>query len=313
VTAKRFTPDGDRHHHYPLLGRAHDAVLAKDLPALGQAYQAAESWSSRVAVMLEAAEFVDESYARSLAALSPQDPWRLTLLGGRLVVAGWEKRGYGWAKSVTAEGARAFLAYLQEAEEVLAQACAVLPDNPSAWVIRLRTARGLGVGLDETRRRYARVAQIDPNNWPAQRQLLQSLYPKWYGSWEEAFEFARYCAASAPPGSAAGSILLDAHLEKRGSLEAAEWDKYFADPSVQEEVDALAARTVFNPAFGSQFGWVEALTKFAVVFSMMKRWPQAQACFEALGPYYHPMTDVWRESWARREFLRYRKKAMRGG
>ena len=78
---------------------------------------------------------------------------------------------------------------------------------------RLITARGLRLGLSEARRRYHRLAEIDPYHLPGQWQYLQQLCPKSGGDWARTHAFARETAEAAPPGSFGPVLVAEAHLE----------------------------------------------------------------------------------------------------
>ncbi|MDR1392769.1 MAG: hypothetical protein LBJ62_02190 [Bifidobacteriaceae bacterium] len=310
MMAGQFTPDGDQCHHYPLLSQARAAVQAHDLAALRLTCQAADSWGLRDAIVQDAAEVGGEDFWRSAAADAPDDPWVLTVLGVCLTYTGWEIRGRGRASTVTKDHWQPFYEYLREAEQCLIRACAIDPNSPLAWRERLVTARGLGVGLEETRRRYARAAQIDPLNRPAQYQFLESLYPKWYGTWEDAFTFVHECAASAPAGAVTASIVVSAHMEKWALDRDADKQAFFTDRTRRREIEAAAAQSVLHPAFTQQFGWVEAATIFALTLSWAGSLKQARTCFEMLGPYFTVLRRFFDEADGLSEFLHCRKLAM---
>ncbi|MDR1118176.1 MAG: hypothetical protein LBL01_02610 [Bifidobacteriaceae bacterium] len=308
-----FQPDGDRSHHYPALSQARLAVQSQDLEALAQIYRTADSWSLRWAVIEEAAGCGGEAYWRAVAARAPGDPWVLALLAECLVLTGWDVRGSGLGSTVTQAQARLFHEYLLEAEQCLMRACAIDPGFLPPWVTRLKTARGLGVGAGETQRRYAAAAQADPDCWAAQREAMEDFLPKWHGSWEMAFDFARQCSNVAPPGSPTHSIVAEALLAGWAHSDVDSLRDYLADGTIQAEIETAASRSVLNPAFTRQFGWVEALTAFAVVLSSMARWPQAKHCFGMLGPFYWRMPRFFNPDRVERVFLEFRGSAMRLG
>ncbi|XVV10845.1 hypothetical protein ACQP2X_39305 [Actinoplanes sp. CA-131856] len=156
----------------------------------------------------------------------------------------------------------------------------------------MATARGLELGPTVAHYRYAKLAEIDPHHLPGQSQMLQQLCPKWGGSWEQAFGFARQAMFDSPEGTPNAVLLVQAHLEywlESGSKH------YLSSPGVREGLTTAAHHSVLHPAFQRTAGWVEVINTFAMAFAMAGDRHSAAAMFTALGPYvsrypwtYHP-------------------------
>lgn len=200
----------------------------------------------------------------------PADTTARVLLAYHFITVGWNTPG------------GAFLDWLRRAEVELIEATARDRRDPAAWVARLITARGLELGLGEVRRRYDRLAAADPYHLAGQRQLLQSLCPKWGGSWSRMFGFARQVLRDAPPGGPHASLIVDAHMERYLDL----GDKsYLSQAAVRDEIAAAAEHSVLHPRFRHEHGWVSAANAFACYFSEQGDTTLAAAMFRLLGPY----------------------------
>lgn len=205
----------------------------------------------------------------------------------QLTVEAWRARGAGSADRVQEDQWRRFRELLSLAESILIDVVAHDRTCVDAWDLRMRTARGLGLGLSESRRRYEHVVAADPLHLPAQQDYLQELCPKWHGTWELAFDFARETARAAPAGSLQGSLLVAAHLEAWVEHDA----EYLRQQSVIDEVDWAARSSVLHPEADRGAGWLEAHSMFAHFYSLALRPEQALTHFDVLGD--SPVEGLW--------------------
>ncbi|GAA1897419.1 hypothetical protein [Asanoa iriomotensis] len=83
------------------------------------------------------------------------------------------------------------------------------------WTARLTTARGLEMGQAEARRRYDRLAALDPHHLPGQRQLLQQLCAKWGWSLEDMHAFATEATSRLSDGAHAPWSMFSGDPEAR--------------------------------------------------------------------------------------------------
>ncbi len=109
--------------------------------------------------------------------------------------------------------------------------------------------------------------------------MVQQLCPKWSGSWDALFPFARDCARSAPPGAVNAAVLVEAHVERSYDADGG----YFRRDEVRNEIYEAAARSVNHPDFRPVYGWVYAHNLFAYVFSVMDDYRSAAQSFRAIG------------------------------
>lgn len=221
--------------------------------------------------------------ARRQVEADPADGLAAALLGECLIVQAWEVRTGDQAQHVSQNQFREFHQILRGAEQMLIDAAAYRPDDPAIWYCRLLTARGLQLGQAEARRRYDRLAESDPHHLPGQLQYLQQICPKWGGSFEEMHSFAWAAMLAAPEGAAQGSLVAQAHYEHLIDLEGKERADYCGDQRIREELREAAARSVLHPAFGTEHGWVDAVSRFALIYSVIGDHALAAPYFAAIG------------------------------
>ncbi|WP_097322868.1 hypothetical protein [Paractinoplanes atraurantiacus] len=226
-----------------------------------------------------------EETLEKVLADDPQDSTAAAALGRRWTSIGWKIRTSARAEHVSADQFATFHERLRRAEAVLIDGVARNPGDPALWTARLTSGRGLEVGLAEIRRRYDKVIALAPHHLPAQNALLQSLCPKWSGSWELLHPWAREAVLAAPEGSVQGFLVVDAYLEHWIDLAEGEDQRFLSSEPVRNEIYEAARRSVLHPAFGRDYGWVRAASSFALVFSMLGDRASAAAMFRMLGDY----------------------------
>jgi hypothetical protein len=250
---------------YPDLKNLVRAVRTGDLAGLA-AYQdipvSGRYLAAKVAAELKNAVPVLEPALRA----DPGNAGIRTLLGAALIADAWRIRTARRARYVSAEQFQAFHAGLAEAEQVLLPATVQDPTDVVAGTFRITIARGLEMGQAEARRRYDQVARHSPDFLPAQSQLLQQLCPKWGGSFEAMYAFARERAQSAPLGALNGMLLAEAHVEYW--FDTKKTGRWFGSREVGEELDRVAARSVRHADFQPTYGWVAAFNTFAFAYSL---------------------------------------------
>ncbi|MEV4347370.1 hypothetical protein AB0J83_23185 [Actinoplanes sp. NPDC049596] len=227
-----------------------------------------------------------------VVAERPTDTTAAALLAFRQVEVAWRIRTHAQAGDVSRRRFARFHAALDVAEKTVVAGLGADESDPALWTASLVTARGLELGPAVSQYRYAKLAEIDPHHLPGQRHMLQQLCPKWGGSWERAFGFAREAMFDAPEGTPNAVLLAEAHLEywlESGSK------YYLSSPGVREGLTIAAQRSVLHPAFERTIGWVEVVNTFAMAFAMAGERAAAAEMFTALGPYfsdrpwsYHP-------------------------
>jgi hypothetical protein len=192
-----------------------------------------------------------EPFLRDLLAGDPYDSAAAVLLGEVLIQQAWRIRTSARAQDVSRDQFDRFHAGLRQAETVLIDAVAHRPDDPGLWASRLLTARGLELGRSESRRRYDRMAALDPHFLPGQMHMVQNLCPRWSGTWDLVLAFAREAVAATPPGSPSAVLIAYVHVERWLNTERAR-GAYLE--SVRGELDEAADRSVRHPDFRHENG-----------------------------------------------------------
>lgn len=299
---------------FPEVARIEQAARASDWAALK-----AEAVTARDPLQLNfvvgtVADVFGAEYMLAKAMEEDESTLPNLMLAARHIVLAWEARtGYS-AQYVSEAQWKTFRKHLVIAENLLMEVTAHEPENIVAWRQRLTTARGLSLGLSESQRRYDQLAKLDPHFFPAQSGFLQERCPKWHGSWEKMFAFARQCAAAAPEGGLHGALIAQAHLEKFLSLPSGEGRAYLAQPAVIEELAAAGRRSVLHPSFQMRHGWVAAHSDFALCFSVAGDHHKAAAHFRAMG--HLGSTSSWGylgSGTEQENFIKHRKIALAKG
>ena len=218
---------------------------------------------------------------RALEA-DPEDSVAAAARAFQLIHHGWQVRGEARARNVPSRRFSTFHRYLAEAERVLHAGLARSAHDTSLWTAGLTTARGLQMGLEHARYRYACLAAFDPYHLPGQSQLLQQLCPKWGGDWAAADEFARTAMRAAPDGAHNAVLVADFHLEKW--LDRRDTAQ-LRSARVRADLGEAADRSVRHPAFRRTVGWVAVVNSFAMAFGLAGERAAAKQMFAMLGPY----------------------------
>jgi hypothetical protein len=229
-----------------------------------------------------------EDQPRLTTAIDAADdgtPLARTLRALRYVKVGWEVRSHAQAQHVSAGQFEQFHDWLRRAERILFDVCAQHPDYVPAWEARVTTSRGLELGAGETRRRYDRLAALDPQVFAAQRACLQQIVPKWGGSWGEASQFVTECAAAAEPGSLGHLLVVDLAIERWADGEKT------VPPAMADRVRQAATQSVWHPHHASGAATATAHANLALFFSLANLPADAWLHFDALGQ--APVEGMW--------------------
>ncbi len=146
----------------------------------------------------------------------------------------WYARGSGFATTITEQGSRLFEERLLTAKDYLEKAYSLDQSDPNVPAKLITVATGLGLERKEMERQFQRAILADPTNHQAYFAKLQYLMPKWLGSKEEMFLFARESAKKAPPDTRISGVLLTAHWEMH--FRSGENRSYFRDPNIWKEM-----------------------------------------------------------------------------
>ncbi len=268
---------------YPEIAGLRAALRRRDWPACRELLDQLEPTARSATVQACAGELGLEEFLRGVLAADVTDAAAAALLGHHLIHVGWEIRSGHYATRVSAKQFRQFHDWLRRAELVLIDAAARHPKDPAIWTARLLTARGLQLGLAESRRRLDRAVAAQPHHLPAQLQFLQTACPKWDGTWELVHGFARDAMLAAPPGSPHAVLVVHAHVEHIFGDDDTDVFRYLADDAIRGEIYEAAHRSIWHPEFRRGHGWVQAFNAFALIFTMLDDRRSAATAFAGLG------------------------------
>ncbi|WP_405795320.1 hypothetical protein [Streptomyces sp. NBC_01506] len=162
----------------------------------------------------------------------------------------WLLRGSPYAEHTTPEQADAFHELLPEARADTARAAELGPDDPSPYIVEIRTALGVGYGPDQMRELWAEITARTPHPtsaplYGAHEAAIQYWSARWHGSAELAREFAAQATADAPVGTLMRGLPLIAWFDHH---DAAATSRDYADPRLTALVDAALADVAAAPA-----------------------------------------------------------------
>ena len=226
------------------------------------------------------------AFTGAIEAAEDGTPLARTLCAIRYITVAWAIRTGARAEHVSASQFEQFQEWLRRAERVLFDVCSEHPGYVPAWEARITTARGLQLGHGEARRRYDRLAALDPQVFPAQRVYLQQILPKWGGSWEDSSRFVEECTTDAPAGALGPLLVVDLAIERWLDGEKT------VPPAMVERVRAAAARSVWHADHRDGAGTATAHANLAFFYTLAKLPADAWPHFEALGE--TPVEAMWK-------------------
>lgn len=201
------------------------------------------------------------------------------LRGQRKIQRAWELRGSGRAEAVGESAWPTFFAALDDAEADLLRAVELDPNDPVPAGALVWAGIGRQIPAPELCARFEAGHKLHPGMPWAHQALIQGLLPKWVGSWDEAFGFARLTSAAAPPGSPLHAMTPLVHIEA--------WlddpkDAYWT-PEVMDEIRAHAANGPFHDAWVDTPVTVYALNVFACAAHLAKDYETSNVLIVRIG------------------------------
>ncbi|MEU7904980.1 hypothetical protein [Actinoplanes sp. NPDC049118] len=210
----------------------------------------------------------------------------LLLRGARAVSWAWEARGSGTADTVGQDAWKVWFQRLKLAENCLDEVVDRDPGNAEAWHYLITLARARQLPIDEHWRRFNKLIEIDPSHLFGHEQMLNNLMPKWSGSNEAMFDFARTRAAACP-GTHVPVLIAKAHIEyhwKNGREEYLERDE------VADEINAAAYESVWHDDYETSLLTPVLWNDFAYTLTYGRYFKQAWHLYESI-------EDDWVRQW----------------
>jgi len=272
---------------FPPVGQVVDAATRHDWPALRQAIAGIVRTPddfAQVSLPVSRIPGVEEWLAPLLEA-EPDNNLIAALLIDRLITLAWDKRSGALAKNLTPTQIVGFTETLLRAEQLLLEQLTRHPADPVLWSLRVTSGRGLGVGLAEIRRRYRRMYALAPDFYEGASRFLIALYPKWYGTYDDALAFARERAAGARDGSPLAALPVAYYVEQWRMEPDDDVKALLARPEVHEELMIAAHRSVWSPSHVVTPLTLELHSDLAMLLGIGRWWADAWPHFRVLGMY----------------------------
>jgi hypothetical protein len=216
-------------------------------------------------------------------------------MGSFYISYAWDARGSGWGSTVTEEGWKKFNERLRLAEQHFIHACELDPQDPRAPASLITIARGLGYDSGYMEKWFKQAVEADPKYYGAYKNKLTYLMPKWQGTREEMFAFARECAANPPKGSRVALILMDAHKEmayRWADSTGKKWREYYQEPGVWEEL-----KPVYERYFQEHPDSISDRNHCAKIAFWAHDYKEAVRQFEVIGK------DIDKECWGSEQYF----------
>jgi hypothetical protein len=178
----------------------------------------------------------------------PKEARALNLRGRANVRLAWNRRGSGYADSVTEQGWKEFSRYIAEAERNLERSWAIDPTNSDTAVMMMEVELGQGRGRDRMETWFRRAMTVSPACYDAAYTKAWYLQPKWHGSAEDAIAFGRECVESKVWKGRVPLVLWEAHRMLASDQATGLKDAHWKRPGVWEDVrDSFERFFELNP------------------------------------------------------------------
>ncbi|MEV0779004.1 hypothetical protein [Streptomyces sp. NPDC050428] len=192
----------------------------------------------------------DDSWLRAWRASCPDPDVDAELVQASATVSrAWLLRGSPYAKHITPERADSFHELLPAVRADTARAAALGPEDPSPYIVEIRTALGVGHGPEQMRELWAEITARTPHPtsaplYGAHEAAMQYWSARWHGSAELAEEFAAQATADAPLGTLMTAFPLIAWFDHHDASAA---PRDYTTPRLTALVDAALADTTTAP------------------------------------------------------------------
>lgn len=264
---------------HPELGSLREAVITRDWQGFERRFNSLRADERNV--LLSALAFSDVSF----------DGWRRAtgtsiaylFEGTREFHLAAQARGAGRASTVTEEGARKFFEHLDLAIGALTRANELDADDPEPLCRLIPAFMGSGQDPEESRALFQRCMALCPEHLGAALAMLDVLTPKWQGSKEEMFAFARGQADAQPLHLC---VIAHAHAESwlysRMQGDDSAPREYFRSHDVRRElVECWEGEKLPNGPW--KYWELTALNLYAFCFSVMEEKTLARPALESIG------------------------------
>ncbi|GIF20040.1 hypothetical protein BJ973_002055 [Actinoplanes tereljensis] len=220
-----------------------------------------------------------EEWIPDVVRAEPHSILPLLIRGARAVSWAWEARGSGWGNKLSEQQLTVWVRRLELAQNCLDEVVARDPKCVEAWHYQVTLSRARQVPAEEAWRRFDRLTDISPAHLHGHLQMLEYLKPKWFGSPEMMFDFARTRAA-AHPGTDLPILVAEAHLEHR---RAEGGDKYLRRTDVAGEIYAAAHNSFWHESYRWSLSTPLLWNNFAYSLTLAGYYREACNIYDLIG------------------------------
>lgn len=193
------------------------------------------------------AEYRNQIVAR-LENAPDVDPWIYNLvLGIHETRLGWEARGTGFAGTVSREGWKGLAEHLAKARAHLEQAIRLEPAYPEPAGAMIPVAMGMGNDECKMRDWFDRAISAQIDYLPAWKNYVYGLYPRWFGSQSDMYEFGRQALATGRFDTAVPMFLLEVVDDIKGDRHPGN-DEFDLTAGAWNDIRAVFDGYLKNPA-----------------------------------------------------------------
>jgi tetratricopeptide (TPR) repeat protein len=257
-----------------------------------------------------ATKFPENSFSQKYVGQNPDNAGAHFLYGSHLIAKAWQARGKGVASTVSEDKVSAFYSFLNAAQAEFHTIAQLDPKFKAIYapLITIQMGKGDHAMANNI---YDQAVKMAPNLLDYHIVRLTMLAPKWGGSEEEMFSFARDNAQRDETGLLHG-LIVAAHFEKWHMLEGKQAKRYFKDKKVVREIEQAyleIEHAELSDNFYDQFQYFLALNYSALIMLLMNKGKKARKIFKAIGSNYtkRPWVNMGKEPGL--AFLKFKKLA----
>lgn len=150
-------------------------------------------WYDIAAFALEGKGFYEEAVAllKNWTQSHPDNPNAWIRLAKHTHYWAWRGRGGDWSKSMSPEVSKVFRERVEEGLKAAQKAADLAPLYGRAWGELMAYGNAAGINQETMRGYFEKVLRLDPNDNEAFYSYMDYLNPKWNGSQQEMFAFAK--------------------------------------------------------------------------------------------------------------------------
>lgn len=229
----------------PYRERAFESLVrmlqAPELPVL-EAVDAIRDYAAAVEANAAVEDWTLPTLIQCLGRRWPENAAALLQRGRLQITLAWNRRGGGYAPSVTEAGWEGFQAHMEGAGRDLEKSWKLDPQRPDAAVSMLRVLLSRETDVGRARLWLNRAMEADPACYAATHAMAWYLQPKWHGSAEQALAFGRKCVENRSWKGDVPLTLIDVHEMLANDRATGEKEAHWKRPEVWKDVQAAYNR-----------------------------------------------------------------------